>query len=268
MRLQWHISDGLKLLQNLNKWELNLQILAGGRQDIPLWWPKTILRYCATAGEIRTARLSWLRVTVTAQDCICVKWVFNEVSWKVLRTRLNFIEVGGIIIWPKPRISASNSRGSFFCPAAYSPLLGLDSWCIQWQIRFVLKQGLHGSWFRGFLCTELCRNIPAKFRESPAKCSARHPTNALWRNISANHAWNLAEIFLHYSVLMELSLTGTNFELLLINLHTWVQIRMSSEHPIPFSDYLSLWPTGWRLNKTTADWLQFSSVQGWKGWGK
>ena len=40
-----------------------------GSQDIPLWGPKTILWYCATAIKIRTPWLSWLRVTVTAQDC-------------------------------------------------------------------------------------------------------------------------------------------------------------------------------------------------------
>ena len=30
LRLQWHISDRFKLLQNLNWWELSFQILAGG----------------------------------------------------------------------------------------------------------------------------------------------------------------------------------------------------------------------------------------------
>ena len=39
--------------------------------------------------------------------------------------------------------------------------------------------------------TELCKNIPAKFRESPTKCSAPHPKNALWRNITASHSLNL-----------------------------------------------------------------------------
>ena len=38
------------------------------------------------------------------------------------------------------------------------------------------------------VCTELCNNIPAKFRESPSKCSAAHPKNALRRNISASHS--------------------------------------------------------------------------------
>ena len=39
-----------------------------------------------------------------------------------------------------------------------------------------------GKWFRR--CTELRKNIPAKFRELPSKRSAAHPKNALWRNIS------------------------------------------------------------------------------------
>ena len=51
-----------------------------------------------------------------------------------------------------------------------------------------------------FVCTELCKNIPAKFRESPSKYSAAHPKNALWRNISAIHSRNLEGIILHYSV--------------------------------------------------------------------
>ena len=49
-------------------------------------------------------------------------------------------------------------------------------------------------WFWGS-CTGLCKNIPAKFRESPSKCSAAHPRNALWRNISASHSPNLARMF-------------------------------------------------------------------------
>ena len=34
------------------------------------------------------------------------------------------------------------------------------------------------------LVTELCKNIPPKFWESPSKCSAVQPKIALWRNIS------------------------------------------------------------------------------------
>ena len=48
--------------------------------------------------------------------------------------------------------------------------------------------------------TKLCKNIPAKFRESPSICSAAHPKIALWQNISAGHSWNLPGIFLHSSV--------------------------------------------------------------------
>ena len=46
----------------------------------------------------------------------------------------------------------------------------------------------------------LCKNFPAKFRESHTKCSAAHPRSAQWRNISASHSPNLAGLFLHYSV--------------------------------------------------------------------
>ena len=49
--------------------------------------------------------------------------------------------------------------------------------------------------------TELCNNIPAKFRESPSKSSAFHPKTALWHNILASHTQNLAGMFLHDSVL-------------------------------------------------------------------
>ena len=42
------------------------------------------------------------------------------------------------------------------------------------------------------ICTELCKNIPAKFQKSPSKFSAVHPKIALWRNISASHSQNLA----------------------------------------------------------------------------
>ena len=45
----------------------------------------------------------------------------------------------------------------------------------------------------------LCKNIPAKFRESPSKCSAANPKIAQWHTISASHSRNLA-MFLHYSV--------------------------------------------------------------------
>ena len=53
----------------------------------------------------------------------------------------------------------------------------------------------------GYQFTELCVNIPAEFRESASKCSADHPKTALWHNISASHAQNLAGMFLHNSVL-------------------------------------------------------------------
>ena len=46
--------------------------------------------------------------------------------------------------------------------------------------------------------TELCKNIPAKFQESPSKCPpAANPKIALWLNISASHSQNLTGIFLH-----------------------------------------------------------------------
>ena len=47
---------------------------------------------------------------------------------------------------------------------------------------------------------EVCKNIPAKFRESSSKCSEAHPKNALWCKISASHSQNLAGMFLHYPV--------------------------------------------------------------------
>ena len=47
--------------------------------------------------------------------------------------------------------------------------------------------------------TELCKNIPAKFRELLSKCSAAHPIIALGRDISASHSQDLAGMFLHYS---------------------------------------------------------------------
>ena len=50
-------------------------------------------------------------------------------------------------------------------------------------------------------CTEMCKNIPAKFRESTSKCSAVHPKKALWRNISASHSQNLSRMFLHATLL-------------------------------------------------------------------
>ena len=46
----------------------------------------------------------------------------------------------------------------------------------------------------------MCKNIPAKFRESLSKCSAAHPKIALSHNISVRHSRNLAGMFLHYSV--------------------------------------------------------------------
>ena len=43
--------------------------------------------------------------------------------------------------------------------------------------------------------TELCKNIPASFQQSPSKCSAAQPIKALWRNISVNRSQNLAGMF-------------------------------------------------------------------------
>ena len=43
--------------------------------------------------------------------------------------------------------------------------------------------------------TELCKSIPAKFREAPSNCSAARPKNALECNFSAIPAENLAECF-------------------------------------------------------------------------
>ena len=48
------------------------------------------------------------------------------------------------------------------------------------------------------ICTELCKNIPAKFQKSPSKCSAPYPQNALRRNISASYSRNLVGVLLHY----------------------------------------------------------------------
>ena len=48
--------------------------------------------------------------------------------------------------------------------------------------------------------TGLCKDIAAKFRESPLKRSAAHPKIAQWQNISAIHSWNMAGMFLHDSV--------------------------------------------------------------------
>ena len=52
----------------------------------------------------------------------------------------------------------------------------------------------------GHHCTHLCKNIYVKLGESSSKCSAVHPKNALWSNISARHSQNLAAMLLHYSV--------------------------------------------------------------------
>ena len=46
--------------------------------------------------------------------------------------------------------------------------------------------------------TELCKNIPDKFRESLSKCSADHLKISVWRNISASDSQNLAGIFFLY----------------------------------------------------------------------
>ena len=47
-------------------------------------------------------------------------------------------------------------------------------------------------------CIQSCvKNIPAKFQESPSKCSVAHPKNTLWHNISASPSRNLAGMFLH-----------------------------------------------------------------------
>ena len=49
--------------------------------------------------------------------------------------------------------------------------------------------------------TELCKNIPDKFRESLSKCSADHLKISVWRNISASDSQNLAGMFFStYSV--------------------------------------------------------------------
>ena len=47
------------------------------------------------------------------------------------------------------------------------------------------------NWYHSPSFTELCKNVPAKF-ESPSKCSAAHPKNALRQNISACHSLNQA----------------------------------------------------------------------------
>ena len=54
------------------------------------------------------------------------------------------------------------------------------------------QPALKSYWTASTLNTELCINIPAKFWESLSKCSAAHPNMALWRNVSASHARNLA----------------------------------------------------------------------------
>ena len=48
--------------------------------------------------------------------------------------------------------------------------------------------------------TEFCKNIPAKFGESPSKCYDVQPKIALWHNISESNSQNMAGMFLHYSV--------------------------------------------------------------------
>ena len=50
------------------------------------------------------------------------------------------------------------------------------------------------------LCTELCKNIPAKIRESLSKCFAAHPKYALRCNILVCHSRNPAEMCLRYFV--------------------------------------------------------------------
>ena len=72
---------------------------------------------------------------------------------------------------------------------------------------------------------ELCKNITAKFRESPSNYSAAHPKNALWRNISASHSRDLAGMFLHDSVdennvqsFLVKDLDHTNYNIFLIQI--------------------------------------------------
>ena len=55
------------------------------------------------------------------------------------------------------------------------------------------------------LPAQTCKNIPAKFREPPSKCSAAHPENALWQNISASHSQNLAWQAFFYTTLYKLA---------------------------------------------------------------
>ena len=47
--------------------------------------------------------------------------------------------------------------------------------------------------------TGLCKNISTHFRELSSKCSAAHPKNAPWHNISASHSQNLASL-LHNAI--------------------------------------------------------------------
>ena len=61
------------------------------------------------------------------------------------------------------------------------------------------------------VCTELCINIPSKFRESFSKYSATHPKYALPHNISASRSQNLAGMILHYSVVCSSQSTFSPF---------------------------------------------------------
>ena len=93
----------------------------------------------------------------------------------------------------------------------------------------------------GTISTELCKNIRAKFRESPSKCSAGQPKNALWCNISASHSRNLAGMF--FTLLCMFLLFGKyNYDL---NTHSPPRTWQSSTR----SSSISYGPT-WRLGSS------------------